>query len=463
MTGRDAGGLEIDLSNMTAGRLSGAGVDEGRLGGDLARRFRSAHADVAAWRASGDLGLFDVVEDDGLARSVRAVASALDFPVDAVLVVGIGGSALGTRALGDALLGPGWNEGAAERRGLARLHVLDNPDPDALARLTAGLDLERTLVNVVSKSGSTPETMAQFLVLWDVLERTLGRERARRRVVATTSPAGGPLREIARRTGFRSLPVPENVGGRFSALSPAGLLPAAITGVDLDELLRGAREALARSASADLRRNPAGALATLLHSADVDSGAGVHVFMPYAERWRGLAYWIQQLWAESLGKALDRDGRRVESGPTPLPAFGATDQHSVLQLLMEGPRDKAVVFLARRSGAADVAVPERVFDHPALAPLAGRRLFDLLDWQRAATAEALRRARRMNMTIWVDRIDARSMGALLATFQVATLYAGALYGVDPLDQPGVELGKELSRSFMRRGGAGGARGRRWRV
>jgi len=162
---------------------------------------------------------------------------------------------------------------------------------------------------------------------------------------------------------------------------------------------------------------------------------------------------VQQLWAESLGKAVDRAGRRVETGPTPVPAFGAADQHSILQLLMEGPRDKVVVFLARAAPGEDVEIPAPCPDAPDLAYLGGHTLFELLDRERCATAEALRREGRMNMTVTVDRVDARSLGALFMLFQIAVVYAGALYEVDPLDQPGVELGKVLTRGLL--GGSSG--------
>ena len=443
----------IDFGNMVAGVVKGAGIDPRRLTGDLAERFRGAHAEVEARRATGEMGFFDLPGDRELAAETRRAAHSRGRGVNALVVIGIGGSALGAAALRDALLPPLWNElDSGARGGLPRLYILDNPDPDTVSALLGRLDPGRTLVNVISKSGTTAETMAQFLVAWEWLDEALGAEGTRSRLLVTTSPARGTLRELATEHGLHALSLPEAVGGRFSVLSPVGLLPAAVVGIDIEAVLDGAAAMAGRCAAPGLAANPAGMLATVLHVADTELGARTQVFMPYTDRLRGLAYWVQQLWAESLGKALNREGQPVETGPTPVPAFGAVDQHSILQLLMEGPRDKVVVFLARGAPGEDVAIPDLFRDRPALAYLGGHTLFELLDRERRATAEALRREGRMNFTVTVGRVDARALGALFMLFQIAVVYAGALYGVDPLDQPGVELGKVLTCGLMGRSG-----------
>lgn len=440
----------IDFGNMVAGVLAGTGMDPRRLRGDLAERFRDAHAEVEARREAGEMGFFDLPGDRPLAAGTLDAASTVARRCDAFVVIGIGGSALGAAALRDALLPP-----LADERGPAghpSLHILDNPDPDTVSSLLARLNPARTLFNVVSKSGTTAETMAQFLVVRQWLETALGADEARARFLFTTSPERGTLRKLAVHHDIPALPLPESVGGRFSVLSPAGLLPAAATGIDIEALLAGAAAMVRRCATPELAANPAGILATLLHAADTEMGASVQVFMPYSDRLAGFAYWVQQLCAESLGKALDRAGRRVEVGPMPVPAFGAVDQHSILQLLMEGPRDKVVVFLGTEAPGEDIAIPGAREDTPELAYLGGHTLFGLLDRERRATAEALRREGRMNMTVMVDRVDAHSLGGLFMLFQIAVVHAGALYGVDPLDQPGVELGKVLTCGLMGRSG-----------
>ncbi|MDH3222361.1 MAG: glucose-6-phosphate isomerase, partial [Gemmatimonadota bacterium] len=358
-----------------------------------------------------------------------------------------------TATLRESLLGSGWNELDAEaREHYPRLYVLENPDPHSFSGLLSRLDLRRTLFNVVSKSGSTAETMAQFMVVWGLLEEAIGADKVHGHFLFTTSPDSGALRQLASDLGIPTLPVPDNVGGRFSVLSPVGLLPAAVTGIDVEAMLQGAGEMLERCESATLTENPAGLLATLLHAADTELGAHIHVLMPYADRLRSLALWFQQLWAESLGKAVARNGERVEIGPTPLPAVGATDQHSQVQLFMEGPRDKVLVFVGVENGGDPIRIPTIFPDVGAFSYLGGHSLGELLDAERRATAEALRRRGRPSMTITLDRVDARSVGALFMLFQIATVYGGALYGVNPLDQPGVELGKELTYGLMGRAG-----------
>ena len=443
----------IDFGNMVAGRIEPGGIDPARLRGDLAGRFREAHQAVAARRDGGELGFLELPHDRRLAARTLEVADALRGRFDDLVVIGIGGSALGTVALRDALLGPWWNALDDEARGGApRLHVLDNPDPDSAAALLDRLDLARTVFNVVSKSGSTAETLALFLVARARLEEALGADRAREHLIVTTDGRRGSLREVAAEHRLRSLPVPVAVGGRFSVLSPVGMLPAALCGIDIEAVLRGAAAMAERCAGPELAGNPAGVLATLLHDADAGAGAGIQVFMPYADRLRGLAYWVQQLWAESLGKAVRTDGAPAETGPTPLPAFGAADQHSILQLLMEGPRDKVVVFMGRQRPERDLTIPRAFVEKPAFSYLGGHTLHGLLDGERRATAEALRRAGRMNMTMTVDRIDVHTVGALLMLFQCAVVHAGALYGVDPLDQPGVEEAKSLTCGLLGRSG-----------
>ena len=443
--------IRLDYTNMTAAAVGG-GVPE-EMWTTAASDFARAHRHVVEQHARGVLGFLDLPDDRALLASVQAFADRARGRYDDVVVLGIGGSALGPIALRTALLPPGYNGlDAAGRGGMPRLHVLDNVDPRTIRGLLAALALPRTLFVVTSKSGSTAETMAQFLVVVGRLREAalpLGEH-----LVFVTDPTKGALRALARTERVPALDVPANVGGRFSVLTPVGLLPAALAGIDVAGVLEGAGEMRTRCAPADLARNPAGAFAVLQWLADTQLGKNTHVLMPYSDALRDMAGWFVQLWAESLGK-LGAEGKGI--GPTPLAALGATDQHSQVQLFMEGPPNKTVTFLAVGAPADDVTIPAGFPDVHELAYLGGHSLFELLDVERRATAGALARRGRPNMTLTLDTVDARHLGMLFMLLELATVYAGALYGVDPLDQPGVELGKQFTYAMLGRSDADAAR------
>jgi glucose-6-phosphate isomerase len=448
--------LHLDYTNMMAPPISGGISDsEWREAGG---RFEAAHAAVTATHGEGTLGFLDLPGDDALHRRTLEYVARLReggrLPTD-VVVLGIGGSALGPIALRTALRPPQWNLlDDRARGGNPRLHVLDNVDPATIDALLGRLDLRKTLFVVISKSGGTAETMAQYLVVRGRLDALLG-EGATERLVFVTDPQKGALRTIARAEGIAALDIPANVGGRFSVLTPVGILPAALMGIDTAALLQGAADMRMRSASATLERNVAGALATLQYLADTKHGRHIHVLMPYSDALRDVADWFVQLWAESLGK--HRTAGDPGIGPTPVGALGATDQHSKVQLFMEGPGDKTVTFLAVDDIAVDVEIPALHADVPELAYLGGHRLGELLDIERRATAGALARRGRPNMTLTLERVDPFHVGALLMLLEIATAYAGQLYGVNAFDQPGVELGKQFTYAMLGRADAEQAR------
>jgi glucose-6-phosphate isomerase len=301
--------------------------------------------------------------------------------------------------------------------------------------------------------------MAQYLVVRRWLDTALG-DAASRHLVFTTDPARGALRELAARDAIATVDVPPEVGGRFSVLSPVGLLPAALAGIDIAGLMAGARRAVERATADDLLRNPAALFAALLWAADTELGARIHVLMPYTDRLRELAEWFRQLWAESLGKRVDREGRTVHVGPTPVAAVGATDQHSQVQLFMEGPFDKVITFVRLEQFRDDLPIPAPgqagapgVPGLPAdLAYLPGHTLGELLNAEYEATSAALAEMGRMNATLHLPELTPETFGELIMFFQLATGYAGVWYGIDPFDQPGVELGKRLTYAAMGRPG-----------
>jgi glucose-6-phosphate isomerase len=449
--------ITLDFNNMLRPRLGGSrGIDPARLDG-LGGRFAEIHADVERRRASGELGFFELPHAGELVEEIARFGEGPGQSFENVVILGIGGSALGTIALKSALLDPYWNElDSAERDFFPRLYVLDNIDPHTVGTFLRRIDLRRTLFNVVSKSGGTAETMSQYMIIRQMLEAELG-DGFRRHLLFTTDPEKGVLRQLSRDEGIAALPIPPAVGGRFSVLSSVGLLPAALVGIPIRELLDGAREMEERCRTDDLRRNPAGLFAALQWLADRESGAPIHVMMPYSDRLRDVADWFRQLWAESLGKERSRGGEQVFAGPTPVKALGATDQHSQVQLYMEGPFDKTICFLAERERDHDVTIPALHSEINELGYLGGHSLGELLRTEMDATAAALAQRGRMNMTLEVDRVDARSIGALFHLLQIATVYAGGLYDVDPLDQPGVELGKQLTYGIIGRAGFESAR------
>ena len=452
--------IRLDYTNMMA-----PSIDSGITGNEwkgAGAAFSAAHAAMVGQHSDGTLGFLDLPDNRALHHQTLDFVASVKQRVPGltdVVVLGIGGSALGPIALRTALCPPQWNLlDEKARGGNPRLHVLDNVDPANISALLARLDLAHSLFVVTSKSGGTAETMAQYLVIRARLASALGDDAAKQRLVFVTDPEKGALRAIARSQGVTALDIPANVGGRFSVLTPVGLLPAALVGIDTAELLAGAADMRTRCASGSIEKNIAGTYAALQHLANERHGRHIHVFMPYSDALRDMADWFVQLWAESLGKHRTAGDGGV--GPTPVGALGATDQHSKVQLFMEGPGDKTVTFLAVEDGGIDVEIPSLHSDIPELAYLGGHRLSEMLDIERRATAGALARRGRPNMTLTLDQVDAWHVGALFMFLELATAYAGRLYGVNAFDQPGVELGKQFTYAMLGRSDADDAR-REW--
>lgn len=281
--------MKLHYGRMLSDRLDGEhGLPRTRLA-DLTKQFGEVQAEVRRRRGAGEYGFYRLGEQAQAVQQIRRFAEGVGQAFDHVLVLGIGGSALGMKALLNALKRPGWNELDDEGRDFfPRLTVLDNVDPTSVAETLRRMDPRRALVNVISKSGGTAETMAQYLVIRQWLEQALG-SAATHHLVFTTDPKKGALRDTAQREGIAALEVPPEVGGRFSVLSPVGLLPAALVGIDIEGLLAGARQAIARAESDDLLQNPAALWSGLHWAADASLGARVHVLMPYTDRLREFA------------------------------------------------------------------------------------------------------------------------------------------------------------------------------
>jgi glucose-6-phosphate isomerase len=445
-------GLTFDFTNLMADAVGAEhGLTDQNLD-DLVSETRRIHADLLQRRARGELGFYDLPEDAAGVAAVKEMAARIRGRCDTLVVLGIGGSALGVIALQTALRHAFHNLLPADRREAPRLFVPDNPDPELTADLLDVIDPETTVFSVVSKSGSTAETMAHYLVARDFIKRTLGATKLSDHLIFTTDPEKGVLRKIAEAEGIPTLPVPPAVGGRFSVLSSVGLLPAAVMGMDVGALLAGAADMGRRCATDDLRRNPAYLFSAAHMQLHRLRGRSIAVMMPYASALRDLADWFRQLWAESLGKRLDVDGRVVEVGQTPVKALGATDQHSQVQLYVEGPRDKVFTFLTAESWRRPCAVAPGHADEDALAYLGGRDLGDLLSAEQVATEIALTDAGRPSCEIVFPSIDEWHIGEFLMMMEIATAHAGGLLGVNAFDQPGVEAGKVATYALMDRPG-----------
>ncbi len=370
-----------------------------------------------------------------VAEEIRG-SGATDF-----VHVGIGGSALGPMALHRALNHPYYNA-LSERRG-PRIHFAENTDPATLSAILDVADPEATWVNVVTKSGSTAETMANFLVIRGVLVDALGDFGFQGRMVATTDPEKGFLKEIADREDLITLPIPKDVGGRFSVLTPVGLLPAAVTGLNVDALLAGAAQCV-DEVQEQGAEHPAVVGAAMHFLMDTARGRNVRVMMTYADALERLAAWFVQLWAESLGK----DGK----GSTPHGAVGTTDQHSQVQLYMEGPQDKVIEIVEVRDHPRDLEIPAAYEDLEGVGYLGGHTMAELLNVECDATRKALTEAGRPNATIRLGTVNEENLGYLLQALEIQTAVSGSLYGVNAFDQPGVEAGKQITYERMGRPG-----------
>jgi len=362
------------------------------------------------------------------------------------VVFGIGGSALGPLAVATALLHLRHNELPAAKRGVPKFYVEDNVDPERMASLLDIIDVSDTVFNIVTKSGETSETLAQFMIVYQLLKAKLG-VAAKDSVVVTTTDGKGTLYDLARAEGFKVYGIGRGVGGRFSVLSPVGLFPLAVLGVDVRKLLAGARSMSEACFKADTGKNPA-LVSAYLQILSMKKGRNISVMMPYADSLRYMSDFYCQLWGESLGKAVDNTGKKINCGQTPVKALGVTDQHSQIQLYTEGPFDKVVTFIAAEKFRREAPVPA-LYDKLSFL---SSSMSKLINAEREATEFALVKAGRPNFTVVLPKIDEETVGELLQYFMYQTAFAGALLGIDAYNQPGVEEGKLATFAKMGRAG-----------
>jgi glucose-6-phosphate isomerase len=383
----------------------------------------SAWTELTARFESGEIGFFGSVEKEEVSNleETRSIVQGLKGQFDDCLYLGIGGSSLGPQAVLDALS----NEIDSEA---PRIHFLDHPGSDRWMQTLRGLNPERTLVCSVTKSGSTFETLSQTLLALD----WLGKGRWKTHFLAITDPKNGDLRSWVEEKGLRSLPIHPSLGGRFSVFSPVGFVPMELAGISTEAFVSGARQARSRVLAGESWVREC----VELFLSTKDSHPQ-HVSMPYTYSLRTLGAWFVQLWGESLGK----DGQ----GFTPLAAVGPTDQHSLLQLLRDGPNDKITLFVTTPRLSTDQTVPRSLApefgDRPSFTRLLGHSLDELVAIEHAAIEKVLSNQDRPAATFHLESLDAAHVGEFMMDWAVVTSWLGTALKLNPFDQPGVEEGK----------------------
>lgn len=419
--------ITFDFNNAMA-HMGGHGFSDEELNSPLLEKAHKALGSKQLGFMKLPAGQHDILDD------IIQTAKEIRKNYDSFVVLGIGGSALGPIAVHQAL-GMGRDE--------IDFKVLDNVDPETLKRTFESLDIENTMFNVVTKSGKTSETMAQLMTVVDIIhsEGLMLSDH----IIATTDKENGNLALIAKREGLKTFVIPADVGGRFSELSPVGLLPAAACGFDIRKMLEGASYMDEVCSKHD--KNPA-AMFALLHVLGMKKGMNISVMLPYADSLKYISDWYAQLWAESLGKRKDTNGNDVYVGQTPVKALGATDQHSQVQLYVEGPFDKITTFLKVENFREELRIPAAFEYVDDISFLAGKTFGELINAECTATQYALTVADRPNIEICVSEVDEFSIGALLYFFEMAVSFAGEMLGINTFDQPGVEQGKLATFALM---------------
>ncbi|NPA54497.1 MAG: glucose-6-phosphate isomerase [Aquificae bacterium] len=368
---------------------------------------------------------------------IKEVANKIREKFDFFVLIGIGGSSLGAEMLIQSLKGLDFNLNKKPK-----FFVMDNVDPEKFDTVLKQIEIEKTCFNVVSKSGSTVETIANFSIVLKLLKDKLG-ENWKNHFIFTTDPQKGFLRKFGKENNIQLLDIPSYVGGRFSVLTPVGLLPAAVLGIDIDDLLAGARKMdFLSSEEEKIKENPAILLSLIHYISNVRKRKTISVMMPYSERLSLFVDWYRQLWAESLGK----EG----FGQTPVKAIGTIDQHSQIQLYRDGIKDKIITFIQVEKSDIDYKIPEDLPEE--INYLSGHSLHEILNKELLGTKTALVKSKVPNLTITLDKITSYNIGMLLYLYEYATGFSGYLYRINPFDQPAVEEGKNFTYALMGRKG-----------
>ena len=438
--------MRVDFNNMMTKWVGSEGFTEKQMIA-IGDEVEHAYESVQNGRGKGMMGWTELpYNQDEVVKEILDTAYYIRKNFEYFVVLGIGGSALGPIAVFNALCHLHYNDLAPSKRRGPKFYVEDNVDPERMQALLDVIEPEKTCFNVITKSGATSETMAQYLIISDILNKALG-DKANEHIIATTDSAKGNLIKLAKQHGYKTFYIPDGVGGRFSELCPVGLLPAAVLGLDVKLMLAGAAYMDGLCSRPSIAKNPALACA-VLQVAAMRRGKNVGVMMPYADSLKLMADWYCQLWAESLGKNVTLDGKPCNVGQTPVKALGVTDQHSQVQLYTEGPFDKVVTFLSVGNYRTEFDIPHGCEDIPDVAFLGGHTMNELIAAENKATAYALAKAGRMNYTICLPMVNEFTLGQLMFLFELQTAYAGAMFNIDTYNQPGVEAGKQATYALL---------------
>lgn len=362
------------------------------------------------------------------------------------LVLGIGGSALGPKAIFKSTCGRYHNEYKIDKVPLPKFYFEDNVDPDRIYDLINTIDLENTCINIISKSGKTIETLSQMMIFIDALQK-LKPDSWTDNLVFTTDKDNSVLLDIGKKYGIKMFYIPQEIGGRYSIFTPVGILTAAVCGCDIHSMLKGARDMNELCNNKDYTKNPAFMYAVLQYIS-MKRGKNISIMMPYTDSLKFVTDWFSQLWAESLGKKYDIDGNVVNAGQTPVRALGSVDQHSQLQLYMEGPFDKVVTLIKVDKHRYKMPIPTIFEDSSELKFLCNSSLNKLINSELEAIIYALTQNGRPNIVINLPSLDEYYLGQMFIMLEIATAFAGYMLNINPFDQPGVEHGKISTYALM---------------
>lgn len=425
--------FKLDYNNMLDEYIGEEGIHLSNIE-SYEEKIKQVHEGIL----NSEFGFEEILyKQDEVIDDILKYTDEIKSDIENFVVVGIGGSALGPKAVHYAINGKYYNE--KKDKNYPNIYFSETVDPDAMKELFDTIDLSKTLFNIITKSGSTSETMSQFLIIEEMLIKE--GLKPDDHLVCTTSNKMGDLYKIAKEKEYKMFFIPENVGGRFSELTPVGLLPAAITGINIKQLLNGAKKMAERCKDVP---NPAYMYGLLQHL-EINRGKNISVLMPYADRLKYITDWYVQLWAESLGK-------RVDFGQTPVSAMGPVDQHSKIQLFVDGPNDKVITFISVLNYKNEINIPRKYEDVKGANYLGGNTLNRLIKTEKFATEYALTKHNKSNMSIIIDRINEETIGEIIYFFELATVFLAKLEKINPFNQPGVEDGKNAIYSIFEKPG-----------